>query len=109
MVAMRLRKTLTPEVLAAILAAHKSGLDFTIAELEAQYLAGGNVQDVVKSAMALRASAVPFDRRKLLGVDLARGNTWDFVGRFLKARQVQRDLTFEGVADRYLRGEWPVE
>ncbi|MBI4540999.1 MAG: flotillin-like FloA family protein [Gemmatimonadetes bacterium] len=103
---MSLRRSLKPEVVAAIRAAHKSGLEITVGELEAQYLAGGNVGDVVKSAMALKASGVPFDRRKLFGIDLARGRTWDFIRAFLRARESRPELTFERAAQQYLQGEW---
>lgn len=103
---MHLRKTLNLQVMAAILASHKSGLEIGVSEIEAQYVAGGNVGDVVKSAIALKASGVPFDRRRLFGIDLARGNTWEFIGSFLRARQSRPELSFERAAQQYLRGEW---
>lgn len=107
-IGMALRRSLDRELVRAMVMAHRSRLEITPQELEAQTVAGGNVAEVVKSAMALKARGVPFDRRKLFGVDLARGDTWRFTCSFLRARDADPGLTFEAAVDRYLAGEWVV-
>ncbi|MBI4408955.1 MAG: flotillin-like FloA family protein [Gemmatimonadetes bacterium] len=100
---MALRKSLRRELVTALVAAHKAGLDLAPAELEAHYLAEGNVADVVKSALALKAQGVAYDRRKLYAVDLATSHAWDFTRAFLAAREREPRLSFGDEAIAFIR------
>ena len=81
---MRLRKVQPNIIVLNRIAAKKAGMDFSTAQLEAHYLAGGNIDRVVRAMIAA-------DKAKIdLGWD--RGTAIDLAGRdILKAVQTSVD------------------
>ena len=81
---MRLRKVQPNIIVLNRIAAKKAGMDFSTAQLEAHYLAGGNIDRVVRAVIAA-------DKAKIdLGWD--RGTAIDLAGRdILKAVQTSVD------------------
>src|SRR5690625_5010182 len=71
LVAMRLRRVPPNQIILPLIKADKAGIDVTQNELEAHYLAGGNVDRVVDALIAADKARItlPFDRAA--AIDLA--------------------------------------
>ena len=71
LVAMRLRQVPYGLMVDARIAAKKAGLDMTIDELEAHFLAGGNVVPTVHALIAARKAKIELDWDRACAIDLA--------------------------------------
>lgn len=72
LIGMRLRRVAPIRIVNPLIKAHKAGLGLTPAQLEAHYLAGGNVDKVVNALIAAERAAIPlkFERAALAYADL---------------------------------------
>src|SRR6056297_2163744 len=76
LVAMWIRKVPPALVVDSRITAAKAGLNFTTDQLEAHYLAGGNLADVVLSMVAADKAAIPLSFDRACAIDLAvKGTT----------------------------------
>lgn len=105
LVTMWLRKSLTEDLAHALMINHKAGVDWPIDELEAHAVSGGNVKDVVTAAAGLEAIGAPYERRKLLDIDLIRGRTPELVIAYAEAQRGNPGLAFDVFGQRYLDDE----
>jgi uncharacterized protein YqfA (UPF0365 family) len=71
LVAMWIRKVPTSLIVDSRITAAKAGLDFTTDQLEAHYLAGGHVADVVLSLIAADKAGIPLSFDRACAIDLA--------------------------------------
>ena len=71
LVGMRLRKVSPPAVVRPLIAATKAGLILHANELEAHYLAGGNVQNVVRALISADKAGIELSFQKGAAIDLA--------------------------------------
>ncbi|MCG8598795.1 MAG: flotillin-like protein FloA [Verrucomicrobiales bacterium] len=71
LVAMWIRKVPPALIVDSRITAVKAGLDFTTDQLEAHYLAGGHVDDVVLSMIAADKAAIPLTYDRACAIDLA--------------------------------------
>lgn len=71
LVGMRLRRVTPSKIVNPLIKAHKAGLDITTAQLEAHYLAGGNVDRVVNALIAAERAAIPLLFERAAAIDLA--------------------------------------
>lgn len=71
LVAMWIRKVPTSLIVDSRITAAKAGLDFTTDQLEAHYLAGGHVADVVLSMIAADKAGIPLSFDRACAIDLA--------------------------------------
>ncbi|MFZ3102021.1 MAG: flotillin-like protein FloA [Desulfitobacteriaceae bacterium] len=71
LVGMRLRRVTPSLIVNNLIKAHKAGLDITTAQLEAHYLAGGNVDRVVNALIAAERAAIPLQFERAAAIDLA--------------------------------------
>ncbi|MDP4638691.1 MAG: flotillin-like FloA family protein, partial [Verrucomicrobiales bacterium] len=71
LVAMWIRKVPTSLIVDSRITAAKAGLDFTTDQLEAHYLAGGHVADVVLSMIAADKAGIPLAFDRACAIDLA--------------------------------------
>jgi len=71
LVAMRLRQVPYSLVVDARIRAKKAGIDLSIDEVEAQYLAGGNVIACVHALIAAQKAGIALDWRRSCAIDLA--------------------------------------
>ncbi|WP_425800428.1 flotillin-like protein FloA [Desulfitobacterium sp. Sab5] len=71
LVGMRLRRVTPARIVNNLIKSHKAGLDITTAELEAHYLAGGNVDKVVNALIAAERAAIPLKFERAAAIDLA--------------------------------------
>ncbi|MDZ7800722.1 MAG: flotillin-like protein FloA [Trueperaceae bacterium] len=89
LVAMRLRRVPPAKIINPLIKAHKAGLDSQQNQLEAHFLAGGNVDRVVDALIAADKAriALPFDRAA--AIDLAGRDVLDAVKVSVNPRVIQ--------------------
>lgn len=71
LIAMRLRRVPPSTIVTARISAVKAGLDITVNDLEAHYLAGGNVVRVVNAMISADKASIPLGFKRAAAIDLA--------------------------------------
>ena len=71
LVGMRLRRVVPQKIVLPIIKANKAGLDVSVNQLEAHYLAGGNVDRVVDALIAAHRAQIPLPFERSAAIDLA--------------------------------------
>ncbi len=71
LVGMRLRRVPPSKIVMPLIKANKAGLDVSVNQLEAHYLAGGNVDRVVDALIAAHRAAIPLPFERSAAIDLA--------------------------------------
>jgi len=71
LIGMRLRRVPPNKIVDPLIKAHKAGLNVTPSQLEAHYLAGGNVDRVVNALIAAERAAIPLPFERAAAIDLA--------------------------------------
>ncbi|WP_378953775.1 flotillin-like protein FloA [Pelosinus sp. sgz500959] len=71
LVGMRLRRVPPAKIVLPLIKANKAGLDVTVNQLEAHYLAGGNVDRVVDALIAAHRAEIPLPFQRAAAIDLA--------------------------------------
>ncbi len=79
LVGMSLRKVNPTTIVRALISAIQAGLAVTVRDLEAHYLAGGDVYRVVNSLIAADRANIPLDFRRAAAIDLAGRDVLDAV------------------------------
>lgn len=76
---MRLRKVPPALVTNAMITSTKAGLNITSNEIETHYLAGGNVNSVIKALISADKANIPLDFKLATAIDLAGRDVFDAV------------------------------
>ncbi|HBW33981.1 flotillin-like protein FloA [Desulfosporosinus sp. BICA1-9] len=71
LIGMRLRRVVPSKIVNPLIKGHKAGLPITTDQLEAHYLAGGNVDRVVNALIAAERAAIPLQFERAAAIDLA--------------------------------------
>lgn len=71
LIGMRLRRVPPHKIVLPLIKATKAGLDLNINQLEAHYLAGGNVDKVVDAIIAAERAGIPLNFTRAAAIDLA--------------------------------------
>jgi uncharacterized protein YqfA (UPF0365 family) len=71
LVGMRVRKVIPSRIVNPMIKATKAGLDVSINKLEADYLAGGNVDRVANALIAAQRAGIPLGFEQSCAIDLA--------------------------------------
>ncbi|AQS59904.1 flotillin-like protein FloA [Desulforamulus ferrireducens] len=79
LVGMRLRRVPPAQIVNALIKADKAGLNVTVDQLEAHYLAGGNVDRVVDALIAAERANIPLPFERAAAIDLAGRNVLEAV------------------------------
>lgn len=79
LVLMRLRKVSPSLVTNAMITSTKAGLRITSNEIETHYLAGGNVNKVIKALISADKANIPLDFKLATAIDLAGRDVFDAV------------------------------
>jgi uncharacterized protein YqfA (UPF0365 family) len=79
LVGMRIRKVPPSTILNNLVSATKAGLNLKVDELEAHYLAGGNVKQVVNALISADKANIPLDFKAATAIDLAGRNVFEAV------------------------------
>jgi uncharacterized protein YqfA (UPF0365 family) len=76
---MRLRRVVPSRIVNPMIKATKAGLDINIDELEAHYLAGGNINTLVDALIAAQRANIPLVFERAAAIDLAGRNVLEAV------------------------------
>jgi uncharacterized protein YqfA (UPF0365 family) len=79
LVGMRLRRVPPATIITARISAVKAGLDLSVDDLEAHYLAGGNVVRVVNAMISADKANIPLPFNRAAAIDLAGRNVLEAV------------------------------
>lgn len=79
LVLMRLRKVSPSLVVNAMIISTKAGLNITSNDIETHYLAGGNVNNVIKALISADKANIPLDFKLATAIDLAGRDVFDAV------------------------------
>jgi uncharacterized protein YqfA (UPF0365 family) len=79
LVAMRLRRVPPTTVVTARISAVKAGLDISVNDLEAHFLAGGKVDNVVNAMISADKAGIPLPFKRAAAIDLAGRNVFEAV------------------------------
>jgi len=79
LIGMRLRRVIPSRIVNPMIKATKAGLNIDIDELEAHYLAGGNVNTLVDALIAAQRANIPLDFPRAAAIDLAGRNVLEAV------------------------------
>ena len=79
LIGMRIRKVPPSIILNNLVSATKAGLHLNADELEAHYLAGGNVKQVVNALISADKANIPLDFKAATAIDLAGRNVFEAV------------------------------
>ena len=71
MIGMKLRRVKPARIVLPLIKARKAGLDLSVNQLEAHYLAGGNVDNVVNALIASERAGIELKFEKAAAIDLA--------------------------------------
>ncbi|WP_207640972.1 flotillin-like protein FloA [Desulfofalx alkaliphila] len=79
LVGMRLRRVPPAKIMNPLVKAYKAGLDVTVNQLEAHYLAGGNVDRVVNALIAAERANIDLPFERAAAIDLAGRDVFEAV------------------------------
>lgn len=79
LVLMRWRKVPPSVIVSSMIEGTKAGLELNSSELEAHYLAGGNVQNVVHALVSAQKANISLDFRMATAIDIAGRNVFEAV------------------------------
>ena len=71
LIGMRLRKVYPHEIIRPLISAMKAGLEMDLEQMEAHYLAGGDVEKVVKALISANRASIELPWRQAAAIDLA--------------------------------------
>ncbi len=79
LIGMRLRRVIPSKIVLPLIKATKAGLNLNVNQLEAHYLAGGNVDSVVNALIASERAGIELHFEKAAAIDLAGRDVFDAV------------------------------
>lgn len=79
LIGMRLRRVVPSRIVNPMIKATKAGLTIAIDELEAHYLAGGNINTLVDALIAAQRANIPLEFERAAAIDLAGRNVLEAV------------------------------
>lgn len=79
LIGMRLRRVIPSRIVNPMIKATKAGLSINIDDLEAHYLAGGNVNTLVDALIAAQRANIPLEFERAAAIDLAGRNVLEAV------------------------------
>lgn len=79
LIGMRLRRVIPSRMVNPMIKATKAGLTINVDELEAHYLAGGNINTLVDALIAAQRANIPLEFERAAAIDLAGRNVLEAV------------------------------
>lgn len=89
LIGMRLRRVIPAKIVIPMIKATKAGVIVPIGKLEAHYLAGGNVDNVVNSLIAAQRANIPLEFERAAAIDLAGRNVLEAVQMSVNPRVIE--------------------
>ena len=92
LVGMRLRRVVPSKIVLPLVKANKAGLDVNVDQLEAHYLAGGDVDRVVDALIAAERAAIPLTFERAAAIDLAGRDVLEAVQMSVNPKVIETPL-----------------
>lgn len=92
LVGMRLRRVAPSRIILPFIKAQKGGVETTIDKLEAHFLAGGNVDNVVDALIAAHRADIPLPFERAAAIDLAGRNVLEAVQMSVNPKVIETPL-----------------
>lgn len=92
LIGMRLRRVPPAQIVGPLIKADKAGLNVTVNQLEAHFLAGGNVDRVINSLIAAERAAIPLAFERAAAIDLAGRDVLQAVQMSVNPKVIQTPL-----------------
>lgn len=92
LIGMRLRRVPPAQIVGPLIKADKAGLDISVNQLEAHYLAGGNVDRVVNALIAAERANIPLAFERAAAIDLAGRDVLEAVQMSVNPKVIQTPL-----------------
>lgn len=92
LIGMRLRRVAPSKIILPFIKAQKGGVETTIDKLEAHYLAGGNVDNVVDALIAAHRADIPLPFERAAAIDLAGRNVLEAVQMSVNPKVIETPL-----------------
>ncbi len=92
LIGMRLRRVTPSKIVNPLIKAVKAGLPVTVNQLEAHYLAGGNVDRVVDALIAAERAVIPLPFERAAAIDLAGRNVLQAVQMSVNPKVIETPL-----------------
>lgn len=92
LIGMRLRRVPPAKIVNPLIKAQKAGLNVTVNQLEAHYLAGGNVDRVVDALIAAERANIPLAFERAAAIDLAGRNVLEAVQMSVNPKVIETPL-----------------
>ena len=92
LIGMRLRRVKPAKIVLPMIKATKAGLDIKVNQLEAHYLAGGNVDSVVNALIAAQRAQMQLSFEKASAIDLAGRNVFEAVKMSVTPKVIETTL-----------------
>ena len=89
LVGMRLRRVVPSKIVIPLIKATKAGLNVNVNQLEAHYLAGGNIDSVVDALIAAERAGIELPFEKAAAIDLAGRNVLEAVRMRVNPKVIQ--------------------
>ena len=89
---MRLRRVIPSKIILPLVKANKAGLDVNVDQLEAHYLAGGDVDRVVDALIAAERAAIPLTFERAAAIDLAGRDVLEAVQMSVNPKVIETPL-----------------
>ncbi|OPY57413.1 MAG: SigmaW regulon antibacterial [Pelotomaculum sp. PtaU1.Bin035] len=92
LIGMRLRRVPPAKIVNPLIKSGKAGLNITVNQLEAHYLAGGNVDKVVNALIAAERAAIPLPFERAAAIDLAGRDVFQAVQMSVNPKVLETPL-----------------
>jgi uncharacterized protein YqfA (UPF0365 family) len=92
LIGMRLRRVIPSRIVLPLIKATKAGLNLSVNQLEAHYLAGGNVDSVVNALIASERAGIELHFEKAAAIDLAGRDVFDAVKMSVNPKVIETPM-----------------
>ena len=92
LIGMKLRRVRPDRIIKPLIKGRKAGLNISVDELEAHYLAGGNVDSVVNALIAAERANINLEFEKATAIDLAGRNVFEAVQMSVKPKVIETPI-----------------
>ncbi len=97
LIGMRFRRVPPALIVNNLITARKAGLSLTDDQLQSHYMAGGNVENVVRAMIAAQRAQIPLDWQRAAAIDLAGRNVLEALQTSVNPKVIETPI-FQGVA-----------
>ncbi len=97
LIGMRFRRVPPSLIVNTLITARKAGLSLTGDQLQSHFMAGGNVENVVRAMIAAQRAQIPLDWQRAAAIDLAGRNVLEALQTSVNPKVIETPI-FQGVA-----------